>query len=78
MTDQLTNHLRNMYKADVLGQGNFESALARAKDWVNSDAPSLAEAKARIPRLQAAVKSRGNTAYIEKKELEYLQQMVIA
>lgn len=72
---RLQHWLGEMYRADVLGSGDRATIMRLAIDTVRADPHMMALVDQRIPELTPIVARRQDRAHVEKKELEYLQQI---
>lgn len=72
---QLDIFLRQMYQADVLNRGSRAVAERAAQDLYEASESIRIEVRERIRALEPVVKSRGNSAFAEGKQLEYLRRM---
>ncbi len=73
---RLDQWLGEVYRVDVLGTGGSrEDVVRRARSVVLGDPALLTIAKERIPELEKVCRVRSN-AHVEKKQLEYLRELV--
>ena len=75
---ELTDWLSVLYRADVLGDGNYVSAMKKFANHLARKKSLADEARARQGELARVVVSRGNSAYIEKKQSGYLEEALAA
>lgn len=72
--NEVINWLSLLYRADVLGEGSVEPIMRKFSDQLVRK-PSMATlARSRRDELARVVASRGNSAYVEKKQVDYLDK----
>lgn len=74
--NEVIHWLALLYRADVLGEGNAAAIMRKFAEHL-ARKPSMADAaRSRREELARVVASRGNSAYIEKKQVDYLDKAI--
>ncbi len=72
---RLNQWLGEMYRVDVLGFGGRDDTFRRAVSTVQADPALMEIVREQIPELEKVCRVRPN-ALVEKKQLEYLKELV--
>lgn len=76
--NEVIQWLALLYRADVLGEGNAAAIMRKFAEYL-ARKPSMADAaRSRREALARVVASRGNSAYIEKKQVDYIDRALAA
>lgn len=63
-----------LYRADVLGVGNFRTAMTRLREQIATDATQRQYCTDRLNALREIDSARASADFATKKELEYLTE----
>ena len=74
--DQLDRNLSLMYQADVLKKGDYATVLRLARDQLAADQSIRQAALAKIAELEPVVRSKRDSAWVERKQLDYCRLLV--
>lgn len=76
--NEVIHWLALLYRADVLGEGNAAAIMRKFGEQLARKPSMSAAARSRRDDLARVVASRGNSAYIEKKQVEYIDRAIAA